>query len=192
MGNNPISNFDVLGDIFRGVNETSANRALSLLRNTFGKIDGAADLMNLFSISNDGVTFNAINEDAFKIAISRLGADAQALAQGYFSLISSEDVNFIAVINSDNGETADLSQAKGMSETFKNISSTRLQGADGKKIDGGKTLVDFNGQSIVAIDITAKTVLKDVEDKKGNPVDHVPSGAELMAHETVGHALSLR
>lgn len=187
MGNNPISNIDLLGDIFRGVNKTSADRTLKLLQQTFSCIEGADALTQLFSISDDGVTFNRISSDAFKKAIEGLDEDAQALAQGYYDLITSTELNFSAVINSDNGEKLDFSQAKEMSDDQK-----KSQAAWFAQFDGGATHPrDWRNDGIVvAIDLASKVVLKDVEDLNGKSVNYKITPEAIMAHEALGHGLS--
>ena len=183
MGNNPINNFDVLGDIFEGVDEKSAQRALELIKNTFTKVKGSEALQALFSLSSDdGVTFSKIDEKDFNTATKGLSKSARALAKGYLKLINSDKRNFVSVVKSDDGEKVDLSKVQGMAAPLKAFDKFDMTN------EGGKSRHSFiDNQSLTMVDLNNKVSIAGVSKKHG---PYVPSAEFIMAHEAIGHILS--
>lgn len=198
MGNNPILHSDILGDTARGVNETSAQRALDAAQGAFTGIDGGAAIQALFKLADDGVSFANIDKDAFAAAYDQLGSDdAKALAAGYFNLINSDQTQFIAMVK-DN-ETLDLSKAKNMSDDTKTLSaiSTGItQGLSGKDIAsaGGITsYINKTGQGISVISMnptkTIDAIATGANGKQSN-ISYIPSVSFILTHEAIGHGLA--
>ncbi|GGH65855.1 hypothetical protein GCM10011379_19440 [Filimonas zeae] len=163
MGNNPIMNMDFLGDTMRGVNESSGQRMLAALHQNFSGLRGTEQLLKLFTMGSDKVSLSMIDEKAFNAAISGLDKDVQALATGYFNVINSTSTQFAAIIDSRNGETVDLSQAKNIDKSL----FSSMEGLDGAKIQGGKSINwgpdgSRNGQGLVAINIANTTKIEDL------------------------------
>ncbi len=113
MVNNPILYNDLLGDTARGVNVTSAQRALDAAISAFNGIKGGDAIANLFKLGSDGVTFAPIDQTEFDNASSQLETEeAKALAKLYYLTINSDKTQFFAMLQ-DN-ETLDLSEAQNL------------------------------------------------------------------------------
>jgi len=186
MNNNPISFNDLLGDTVRGVNETSAKRALDAAKQAFDGIDGGAAVQALFKLAEDGVSFANIDKDVFAAAYDELGDDAKALAAGYFNIINSDQTQYIAMLQDD--EKLDLSEAKNMDDYTKTHAGSRgiKEGLTGLQITEGGGKTDYTkarGQGISVVSMNPTVKLKAMNNS-------VPSISFILTHESVGHALA--
>jgi RHS repeat-associated protein len=200
MGNNPMFNIDVLGDTLRGVNATSAERALEMVRNSFNGFDNSTDLVNLFSLAGDGVSFASIDEQAFMDAYDQLGSDeAKELAYGYYSMINSDQTHFTAVLNLSKKEKLDLSEVKYMGlDLTKSLKGhkigTGMNAFSATNGGGGQTFYSKaggQGISILAMD-PVKQISAQVISRTGktSAALYTPSASFLFTHEVIGHGLA--
>jgi len=185
MGNNPISNKDPLGDVLKGVNNTSAQRELGIIQGTFiGK--GTSELKKLFKL--DGDKFKKIDDKKFDKAIAKLSAEQQALAKGYKEVINSKEIHNVEVVK--------------QSENLSSMSQKELKQTTGKEVndvDGGGVSTWINGTDpsnnyaverleVIVLDPTNPV---DVKDRKtGNTNTMVPTSGMISAHEILGHQLA--
>ena len=104
-----LGSFSGNGGGLIGINPLSAQRAVQAAKDIFGKIEGGSNMANLFKLSDDGVTFEEINESDFNEAIDMLtNPDAIGLAFGFFQMINDGTTShYIAMLY--DGETLDLS-----------------------------------------------------------------------------------
>lgn len=186
MGNNPILQSDILGDTARGVNVTSAQRALDAAQGAFNGINGGAAMQALLKLADDGVSFANIDKDAFAAAYDQLGSDAQALAAGYFNLINSDQTQYIAMLK--DGEKLDLSQAINMDDYTKTHAANQgiKEGLTGLQITegGGKTdNTKSKGQGISVVSMNPTVKLKAMNNS-------VPNISFILTHEAIGHGLA--
>ncbi len=163
MGNNPILYSDILGDTARGVNETSAQRALDAAKGTFNGIEGGEAVASLLCLDEDGVTFANIDKDAFDKAYDQLTSDdAKALAMEYYKMINSDKTQFIAMLK--NGEKLDLTQAKHLdAKTMADANAVGMkQGTFDPSLGGGgiTSYTKSTGQGITQVSMDYKTRLR--------------------------------
>lgn len=185
MGNNPVFYNDVLGDIVKGVNATSAQRMESTIKNTF-KGEDAEALRNLFTLSADGQTMSSIKEDDFIAATAFLSRDQQALAYGYYSAINSTDMHLVEVVK----------RAERLSNyTVGEFSKSNIPFTKGHEVNdewGHANASDPNNPklSLTIIVMDSKTKVKDNKYPSGFKGWHDPTSAgEGLAHEMLGHGL---
>jgi hypothetical protein len=79
FSNNPLFYIDPLGDVVKGVSQSSGKRMNEQIQNSF-KGENEETLRNLFKLGADGKTMAPINENEFVSAISGLSKDKQQLA----------------------------------------------------------------------------------------------------------------
>ena len=184
MGNNPISIADPAGDTLRAVSETSAQRALGLIRSG---LPSPLTANNLFSIGDDGVTFNSISGEALSNALVGLTADQAALVLGYAALINGSETNVVEVVNRE--ET--------ISEYGQEVFGGGMKtGADLDALSGGGragqarydgNIVRLGADGTYGIVTANSQVRLDYNDgsRLGMP-------GETLAHELLGHGLGSR
>ena len=186
MGNNPIRNFDILGDILIGVNQASGQRTLDLIQGVLGKIKGAENASKLFKLESDGVIFSGFSKKDLRAAIKGLGSDASALIRGYSKLVNNASITyFSAIVDSKKGEKVDLSNAQGLNSVF-----NKWQGYDISK-EGGHSQISVRtaGQGLVMVDLNPEIELKGISNNKWGPF--VPDAGFIFSHEALGHMLSI-
>jgi RHS repeat-associated protein len=180
MGNNPILRNDPLGDTTRGVNLISAQRELSIIRNSF-KGGNAQATRNLFQLN--GRTFKNINDKAFNKATAGLTPDQKALAKGYKEVINSEAVHNVEVVKQKE-QLSSLSQ-----KTF-----GYTDGADVNKLSGGGISTFITGDTknaarleVIVMDATSQVGMVGAD---GTICTSPGSAGEISAHEILGHQLA--
>jgi hypothetical protein len=179
---NPILNIDLDGDTSRGVSKTSANRALSIMQNSFVG-ENTTSVKNLFKLSSDGVTFKQIPLTDFVSATKGLSDEQKALATGYFEVINSPQLHTIEVLKRKE-PTGSITQSF--------VAKDKL-GSDIDDNHGGGFNIAANGLgSHTSIVMNSKAK---VGDNYAVPFggyimkNQYSSAGELLAHELLGHGL---
>jgi len=198
FGNNPIRYMDMLGDTLRGANEKSAQRALSIIRNTFNSMGKSGNTVaKLFQLGTDGKTFSSINAGLLLRGIAGLSKEGQALAIGYFIAVNQEATNVIEVVTRN----------ENISTYGRNLMyGKESSGRTGVDIDadfgGGNSANVYQEDGIVNIIRggnygTYASIVMDSKYKSKFMMysngSHGPSlPGELLAHELLGHGLGSR
>lgn len=174
VGNNPLIRIDPLGDTLRGVNEASAQRALSLIQGSFNKVSIAS---SLFKLGDDGITFNSISSKDINKALSSLNEAEGAMFLGYAMAINHKEINMVEVVNRN----------ENMSKLGKNILSaqgfTEYKGSTLDEYSGGgysHLFSNGNSYSIVVGNPKTKTMFN-------NGTEQIMIPGSVLSHELLGH-----
>ncbi len=184
FGNNPIIYSDLLGDTLRAVNEVSAERSLGIFHNSFNSVSIAR---SLFSLAEDGITFNSINKSDMRKAMGSLSADEKILFRNYVSLINEDNTNVIEVVKL--GESLS-GYGRNVPDFPKNANDLNMESAGGQfgqaYYDGNIVKKGGDGHYVGIVE-NATRVVTGYSDGVFRP--SLPG--ELMAHEW-GHAMGAR
>ncbi len=181
--NNPLRYGDPLGDTLRGVSELSAQRAQTIISNTFKGmgIKGNAAAA-LFKIGKDGKTFNQISAKDFRAAVKGLDRDGKALARGYMKVINMKETVTVDVVKRSEA----LSEKSiGILQTGKERATVKT----GAQFDDGGNGAGLTGQRHIIIVMDSKNP-GGISYSDGVSRPALPG--ETLAHELLGHWLGER
>jgi RHS repeat-associated protein len=176
MGNNPITYTDFLGDTLRGNNLQDARRMKKILRESFVGA-GTENVRKLFK--RDGNTFKSIDNKAFDKAIAKLSPEQKSLAKGYKELINATEVHTVDVVK--RSETLNLKTS---------LDFVNVKGSDFDDRTGGGTNRSSGTGSHTTIVLDSKYAASYLKSDWVTSESRTQSAGELLAHETVGHALA--
>lgn len=178
MGNNPILNYDLLGDILEGTNETSTAREKEIIKNSFQGKEGKS--FNKL-IKTSGNTFKKIGEKSFNRAVKNFTPEQKALAKGYKDVINSKTTFKVEVVK-QNENLSEASQKSTGLNTGKEVNDV-----------GGGGVTTKTGEnfflSVLVMDATKK--IPYVDRATETSIEQPSSAGELSSHEILGHALGL-
>ena len=182
VANNPIAFVDPRGDTLRAVNSISGERALSLIQNSFNSVSVAR---GLFSLADDGITFNSISQKDINKATGSLSEDEAALFRGYAAAINGSETNVVEVLK--RGETISEYGQSSLSNmiTANDIDKYHGGGRKEQAVHDENFAIGGNG-SYVAVLLNPLTTLTYSNGERPS----LPG--EILAHELLGHGLGDR
>jgi len=186
VANNPIAFVDPQGDTLRAVNGVSGERALSIIQNSFNSVSIAR---SLFSLADDGVTFNSISKEDIRKAKGSLSKDEAALFRGYAAAINGGETNVVEVVNrnesiSEYGRKAIPNTAITTGALLDELAGA---GFTGQAYYGEGNIVKLGSSGAYAV-LVANA--KEPVDYNNGSRPSLPG--ELLAHELLGHGLGNR